>query len=565
MASTIQLFLLENKSIQAKVGGYPYSYEGGYNIVAGDQNATEFAIVSVPSQYADFDISLAMKNARGQNVKPPDIIDNKFMLPIGMAVAGYGNIVITLHKGSERAVFLPLKIKVANTDDNWSNGIINGTIAIGAVETLPPDSEAYAVNVGTVNDAIINLGIPEGVGFKIDITYSSVAEMNESFATDGVRLYGFAIIDTGNVNDQDNAKLFIKCATEYKYLTDLSGAQGIQGRPGAQGVGILSITFKETTAVGNVYTITLTNGATSEIVTPKGEKGDPADTENLDARYVQKSGDTITGPLICKENNDFITRNNEFNFGDPNGTQYFQYRNANVTSYRFCNGDGAGGLANVVGKELYEDTERVYSPNNMPTGVKDYNSPEHTVRLSGSKKNTWANTTYVPVFDGTGYDICYANKPTAEDIGAVPDNGTAKGQVPVSTLTTGGDATWVFPMAEVTSASTAVAGHLFTSYNLLNGNNCAIQTKIKNNYKWAIQWGQVDSSGSSATFASVTFPRRFWNTPKVFATYHATNTGSIADSYGWVKRDSVSTTGCTIRSYGGNSVVWIAIGVVSGD
>lgn len=309
--------------------------------------------------------------------------------------------------------------------------------------------------------------------------------------------------------------------------------------------------------------IPLMDGAGASGISGQYARGDhrhPSDTNK-----VSKSGDTMDGPLVCKQINDFITLNNEFDFGDPNGTLYIQYRNANVTEYKFCNGDGTGGLANIVGKELYEDSSRVFSPNNMPTGVKDYNSPEHTVRLSGSKKNTWANTTYVPVFDGTGYDICYANKPTAEDIGAVPDNGTAKGQVPVSTLTTGGDATWVFPMAEVTSASTAVAGHLFTSYNLLNGNNCVIQTKIKNNYKLAIQWGQVDSSGSSATFASVTFPRAFWNTPKVFATYHATNTGSIADSYGWVRRDSVSTTGCTIRSYGGNSVVWIAIGVVSGD
>lgn len=74
-----------------------------------------------------------------------------------------------------------------------------------------------------------------GTGFSISKTYSSVSAMNAGYATDGVPLYGFVLIDTGNVNDVDNAKLYVKGDRSYEYLTDLSGSQGIKGETGAKG------------------------------------------------------------------------------------------------------------------------------------------------------------------------------------------------------------------------------------------------------------------------------------------------------------------------------------------
>lgn len=44
------------------------------------------------------------------------------------------------------------------------------------------------------------------------------------------------LIDTGNVNDADNAKLYVKGTTAYTYLTDLSGATGMTGPQGPQGL-----------------------------------------------------------------------------------------------------------------------------------------------------------------------------------------------------------------------------------------------------------------------------------------------------------------------------------------
>ena len=78
-----------------------------------------------------------------------------------------------------------------------------------------------------------------GLGFSISKTYESIAQMSAGFASDGVPINGFVLIDTGDVNDADNAKLYVKMESGYAYLTDLSGSHGIRGErgePGPRGV-----------------------------------------------------------------------------------------------------------------------------------------------------------------------------------------------------------------------------------------------------------------------------------------------------------------------------------------
>ena len=95
---------------------------------------------------------------------------------------------------------------------------------------------------------------PAGSPFAVAKVYPSVAAMEAGYATDGVVEGGFVVIDTGNVNDEENARLYMKGATAYTYITDMSGAQGMTGPEGptgatgatgpagADGVGIASIT-----------------------------------------------------------------------------------------------------------------------------------------------------------------------------------------------------------------------------------------------------------------------------------------------------------------------------------
>ena len=74
-----------------------------------------------------------------------------------------------------------------------------------------------------------------GEPFKIAKIYTSVAEMNDGYTTDGVSIGGFVMINTGSVEDADTGKLYCKGDTTYQYICDLSGAQGIQGPKGDTG------------------------------------------------------------------------------------------------------------------------------------------------------------------------------------------------------------------------------------------------------------------------------------------------------------------------------------------
>ena len=75
-----------------------------------------------------------------------------------------------------------------------------------------------------------------GEGFSISRVYASVAEMEAGFHTDGVEVGQFVLISTGNVEDEENARLYVKGAEAYSFLCDLSGAQGIRGPIGPQGI-----------------------------------------------------------------------------------------------------------------------------------------------------------------------------------------------------------------------------------------------------------------------------------------------------------------------------------------
>lgn len=75
----------------------------------------------------------------------------------------------------------------------------------------------------------------KGDGLYFDKVYTSVAEMEAGFATDGVQLGRFVIISTEDVNDEDNSKFFVKTADGYRFVNDLSGAIGIQGPRGFVG------------------------------------------------------------------------------------------------------------------------------------------------------------------------------------------------------------------------------------------------------------------------------------------------------------------------------------------
>ena len=164
MANTIQLKLLENKTIVAEINGKNYAYEGGYRIVAGSKSDTYFEIVSIPNQYQNFEIVITMTNAQGDSIPQSKINLNdnrRFNLPDEMAVEGYGSITIKAVRGDVEAIWFPIKIKVWNND--WKpSKLAPALVTVGKTETLPAGSEAYVKNVGTDKYVTLELGIPKG-------------------------------------------------------------------------------------------------------------------------------------------------------------------------------------------------------------------------------------------------------------------------------------------------------------------------------------------------------------------------------------------------------------------
>lgn len=81
-----------------------------------------------------------------------------------------------------------------------------------------------------VNDTYQDSGINAvGDAFTIVKTYSSVQAMEDDYNNPEVKAGQFVMIDTGDVENEEDSRLYLKGNTEWKFISDLSGAQGIQG------------------------------------------------------------------------------------------------------------------------------------------------------------------------------------------------------------------------------------------------------------------------------------------------------------------------------------------------
>lgn len=153
-----------------------------------------------------------------------------------------GNVVISNSREvMEQADAAAKKADAAAVDiqQKAESGDFSAKITEVSALTGESGTQASVQNVGTEQNANFVFTIPKGdtgEPFRIKKTYPSIDEMNLGFYTDDDVLEGqFVVIDTGNVNDEDNAKLFMKGKTSYTYITDLSGADGLTGPPGPQG------------------------------------------------------------------------------------------------------------------------------------------------------------------------------------------------------------------------------------------------------------------------------------------------------------------------------------------
>lgn len=81
-----------------------------------------------------------------------------------------------------------------------------------------------------VNDTYQDSGINAvGDAFTIVKTYPSIQAMQDDYNNPEVKTGQFVMIDTGDVENEEDSRLYLKGNTEWKFISDLSGAQGIQG------------------------------------------------------------------------------------------------------------------------------------------------------------------------------------------------------------------------------------------------------------------------------------------------------------------------------------------------
>ena len=77
---------------------------------------------------------------------------------------------------------------------------------------------------------------PSGQGFQVTKTYSSVAALNADTSPTGILAGEFAIIDTDDVSNAENSRLYLWNGTAYNFIVDVSGAPGMQGLQGPIGL-----------------------------------------------------------------------------------------------------------------------------------------------------------------------------------------------------------------------------------------------------------------------------------------------------------------------------------------
>lgn len=115
-------------------------------------------------------------------------------------------------------------------------GIVDDAIAATdkaeEIASNPPkivDNDWWIYNYDTKQ--YVNTGIAAvGDAFTYKKEYPSVEAMEADWGTADVKLGEYVLINTNDVEDPDDAKVYLKTQNGWKFIVDLSGMQGIQGR-----------------------------------------------------------------------------------------------------------------------------------------------------------------------------------------------------------------------------------------------------------------------------------------------------------------------------------------------
>lgn len=178
-------------------------------------------------------------------------------------------------------------LNIEYTDGKTDSAEISDGVGIKSASqtkasSLSGELNEYTVRLTDGTESKINVyNGRAGKDFRIKKTYTSIAAMNADFSGTDVDTYEFAMIDTGSVEDADTGKLYCKGETEWKYIGDLSGAQGIKGDTGN---GIASVENSLTEEGKIKVAIKMTDGTSNEFLINNGLQYTAGNNVNISGR-----------------------------------------------------------------------------------------------------------------------------------------------------------------------------------------------------------------------------------------------------------------------------------------
>ncbi len=236
----------------------------------------------------------------------------------------------------------------------------------------------------------------KGDAFSIKKVYTSVAALQADVNNAEIEVGDFVLVNTNNVEDLDNAKLYVKVNTNgsyaYDFLVDMSGAIGFTGKTPQFSIGTVSS--------GVTPAVTLSeNGVDSNgnpryklnLVLPKGEKGEAP---------VLQIG-TITTGTPGGQASASITANGSTSEGAP-------IFNLNMTIPQGLQGKGN---VNVTESGLVSGKTYLFKPsaNNSATGTL-VDADEKYLKLTGGTmtdrihfNSTTADNRFIDFYNGSTY------------------------------------------------------------------------------------------------------------------------------------------------------------------
>lgn len=92
----------------------------------------------------------------------------------------------------------------------------------------------------------------KGDAFSIKKVYASVANMEADKSNPDITEGDFVLVNTGDVEDPDNAKLYVKADGDFEFLVDMSGAIGFTGKTPQFSMGTISTLEAGATATATI-------------------------------------------------------------------------------------------------------------------------------------------------------------------------------------------------------------------------------------------------------------------------------------------------------------------------